>query len=75
MKAKIELEINEFTVPGFVSAARESDGEQEHLSGIPLSDLDESTLWRLCQNFTGGVFKKAKKEQPPKQACRCGVEL
>lgn len=76
MKASIELTLRPFTVPNFVIAeSPEKPGEGPDGS-FPLSMIDASTLDRLCSDFRDAVFKKAGKEQPPRQGCStCGRAL
>lgn len=68
MKTTINLEIHEFNVPNFVTVKCEEGRKEEGFrpsEGIPLSDLSEETLQKLCNNFVESVFKKAKKNLPP----------
>lgn len=63
MKVTLEVEINSFTVPNFVTVAKKEGRAAEE--SIPLSALDSLTLDRLCSDFRNEVFRKAGKEQPP----------
>jgi|KBSMisStandDraft_5_1062788.scaffolds.fasta_scaffold213064_5 hypothetical protein len=67
MKAKIEIELQPFTVPNFVLTVQEprpkQDGIQE-TPKYPLSELDPETLDKLCDEFRDAVFAKAGKQQP-----------
>jgi len=60
----VKVEIKPFTVPIFVMVD-EAPGFILEDTGIPLSALDSSTLYKLCNDFRDEVFKKAGKEQPP----------
>ncbi len=68
MKATLQVELQPFQTPNFVSAVgkpgRKQDGMQE-LPRYPLSDLDPLVLDKLCNDFRAEVFRKAGKEQPP----------
>ncbi len=68
MKAKIEIELRDFTVPNFVVEVRppgkKEDGIQFDSEGIPLSDLHPETLGQLCDTFRAAVFCKAGKVDP-----------
>ncbi len=68
MKATLQIELQPFLVPNFVRAVgkpgKREDGLQEP-HAYPLSDLDPSTLDRLCSDFRDEVFRKAGKSQPP----------
>ena len=70
MKATMEVELQPFQTPDFVLAvskpALKQQGMQE-LPRYPLSDLDPMTLGRLCDDFRAEVFRKAGKEQPPRE--------
>ena len=71
MRIKIEREIKPFQVPNFVVIVTEPKPRQEGFhpeNSIPLSDLDASTLWKLCDDFKDSVFRKAGKAQPPMKA-------
>jgi len=67
MKATINIELNDFTVPNYVSTkqtvGRKDDGWNPS-EGIPLSELDRETLTKLCDNFVAAVFKKARISLP-----------
>lgn len=69
MKAKIEIELQPFSVPNFVLTVQQprpkQDGIQE-TPKYPLSELDAETLGKLCDEFRDAVFEKAGKQQPPK---------
>jgi len=64
MKAKIELELQPFSVPNFVRPVENPDMSRDQLA-IPLSALDPITLDRLCDDFRTAVFQKAGKLMPP----------
>ena len=68
MKAKIEVELQPFTIPNFVLTVKEPRPKQDCIQEIPkyaLSELDTYTLDRLCDEFRDAVFAKAGKQQPP----------
>lgn len=76
MKASIEIELKPFDVPNYVITVQPPRPKQDGIQELPtfhLSDLDPLTLDRLCRDFRDDVFKKAGKQQPPQEACRCGV--
>ncbi len=64
MKAKIELELQPFSIPNFVRPVENPDTTRDALA-IPLSALDSNTLDRLCDEFRTAVFQKAGKPMPP----------
>lgn len=67
MKATIELDLKPFMTPNFVQVKQEPSQRQEGMKeprSFALSELDENTLERLCENFTNEVFKKAGKTRP-----------
>lgn len=70
MKATLQVELQPFQTPDFVHAvskpALKQQGMQES-PRYPLSDLDPMTLDRLCDDFRAEVFRKAGKEQPPRE--------
>lgn len=70
MKATLHVELQPFQTPNFVRAVgkpgQRQDGMQE-LPCYPLSDLDSMTLDKMCDQFRAEVFRKAGKEQPPRQ--------
>jgi hypothetical protein len=69
MKAKIEVELQPFSVPNFVLTVQEARPRQDGFQETPnlaLSDLDPPTLEMLCDEFRDAVFSKAGKQQPPK---------
>ena len=61
MKAAFIVELKPFVVPNYV------DTTDKQLNGfprsIPLRDLDERTLNRMCDEFRKSVFEKAGIEQ------------
>ena len=66
MKAKIEVELQPFTVPDCVSVAgRQGDNGKQALVSCPLGALDPYTLDNLCSASRREVFRKAGKELPP----------
>jgi hypothetical protein len=68
MKAKIEVELQPFTVPNFVLTVQEALPKQDGIQEIPkyaLSELDPYTLEKLCDEFRDAVFAKAGKQHPP----------
>jgi len=74
MKASIEVELQAFTVPNYVLTVQPPRLRQEGMVETPklsLSDLDSSTLDRLCKEFRTAVFEKAGKQQPPAEAPYC----
>ena len=68
MKVKIEVEFIPFTVPNFVmvkeSPQPRENGFQEGRK-FHVSELDQDTLWKLCEQFKDDVFKKANAQLPP----------
>ena len=65
MEIKLKVKIKPFNVPNYVVTEAEPKPRQEGFSEMPsihLSDLDEDTLSKLCDDFTKAVFKKADKE-------------
>ena len=69
MKVSIEVKIKPFKVPSFVLTEQDAKPRQEGMQEAPkfsLSDLDATTLAKLCDDFTDSVFKKAGKQQPLK---------
>ena len=67
MKIQLEVKINPFDIPAYVTIKAEPRSRQEGFSsedGIPLSALDSETLEKLCNDFRDGVFRKAGKNQP-----------
>ena len=68
MKTKIEVELVPFKVPNYVLHQTKIGARQEGMqdkSKSHLSELDESTLARLCYEFKREVFEKAGKDMPP----------
>lgn len=65
MKIMIELDINPFTVPNFVTVNTRSVVKGESYPAIALKDIDSETLDRLCRDFRNEVFSKAGKTPPP----------
>lgn len=73
MKAKIEVELQPFTVPNFVLTVQDPRPKQDGMQETPkyaLSELDAQTLENLCNEFRGNVFTRAGKQQPPQ--CKSG---
>ena len=72
MKATLEVEVELFHVPDFVAIKVKSNGGPVGGGGsgntLPLSSLDQMTLYKLCRAFTCDVFKKAGVEMPPEPA-------
>ncbi len=69
MKATIEVKLKPFQVPNFVLTEAEAKPRQEGMQEVPkysLAELDAETLEKLCDEFVISVFKKAGKQQPPK---------
>lgn len=66
MKAMIEIELQPFTVPNFVIRKPRTGGDSESFS-YGLDELDPNTLDRLCSDFRREVFKKAGKNEPPRE--------
>lgn len=80
MKATIILEIEDFKTPNFVRCKPKSVKGivEDDKRTIHLSDLDPTTLDRLCDNFRREIFKKASKPQPDQAApvcSRCGESV
>jgi hypothetical protein len=69
MKATLEMELKPFGTPNFAVAERHEPGDDER--SFPLSLLDPYTLERMCDEFRTAVFKKAGKQRPPQEGCRC----
>ena len=68
MKVSIEIELKPFTVPNFVLAAQKPDPRGNGIKGqsaFALEDIDQITLYRMCEEFRKNVFAKAGKEMPP----------
>lgn len=63
----IKVKINSFAVPDKVNLQGKlrsrQDGFHESLS-LNLSELDEDTLSKLCDQFRKNVFEKANKKDP-----------
>ena len=67
MRLTIDVEINEFSVPNFVTAVQKVGERQDGITlseGIPLREVDAKALDLLCRNFRKGVFQKAGKPDP-----------
>jgi hypothetical protein len=67
MKAILQVEVKEFAVPNFVSVVQAPGYREEGFNpttGIPLKELDASTLDQLCRNFRRAVFAKAELQDP-----------
>jgi len=70
MKVTIELDLEPFKTPDYVTIKSQPKPREDGFQGsnsIPLSEIDPTTLYALCQDFTNSVFKKAGKQQPPQQ--------
>lgn len=70
MKATLHVELQPFQVPNFVMAVGKPGARQEgmrELPSYPLSDLDSETLDRMCNEFRNEIFRRAGKNQPPRQ--------
>lgn len=68
MRVQLDVEINPFSVPNFVTIVEKPKPRQDGFKpseGIPLSELDEITLEKMCDEFRASVFKKAGKSRPP----------
>lgn len=70
MKVNFEIDIQPLAIPDHVypentGRTRQSDFDSNTL--IPLGALDSNTLWKLCNAFKIGVFKKAGVQMPPEQ--------
>ena len=62
---KHEIELQPFTVPNFVRPVPKIGKREEgfiETPVIPLSDLSNDTLERLCEEFKKSVFEKARKQ-------------
>ncbi len=71
MKITIEIKLKPFYVPNFVRIDEYRSLRQEGLveSGtFRLSEIDECTLSKMCNDFRNEVFKKAGKNPPPESA-------
>lgn len=67
MRITIDQEIKEFSVPSFVIPVSKPGNRQEGFKdpeGIPLRDLDQMVLDKLCIAFRRAVFQKAEKQDP-----------
>ena len=70
MKATLQVELQPFQTPNFVLAVAKPGNRGEGMQEppcYPLSDLDPLTLDKLCDQFRDEVFRKAGKEQPPRE--------
>ncbi len=72
MKVQINIIINPFSVPDYVTTNKEHFIPKTSCGGIPLSYLDEITLEKMCDEFRTNIFKKAGKNRPPQQAYTIG---
>lgn len=71
MKVTLQVELQPFQTPNFVLAVpkpRKREEGMKEATSYPLSDLDALTLHKLCEQFRDEVFRKAGKEQPPRDA-------
>jgi len=71
VEVNVKMKLKPFQVPSFVLTEPEVRPRQEGFQEVPkfrLSDLDSSTLDKLCEEFRNSVFKKAGKQQPPQSA-------
>lgn len=62
---KHSVEINNFSVPNYVTVKAKPKSRQDgwhQPQSILLSELDDETLYELCKKFTEDVFSKAGKE-------------
>lgn len=68
MKIKVEVQIEPFPVPNFVTVqkgiATEGGLHNSQPNAYPLDQLDVETLERLCETFRAGLFSKASKKDP-----------
>lgn len=64
MKVTIEVELQPFQTPDFVSAVWKRGFTLESFR-YQLSDICPETLDKLCNDFRAEVFRKAGKEPPP----------
>jgi len=68
MKIKLELELKPFSIPNYVIPITKpkprEEGFQEN-AGIPLSEISDIDLYKMCEEFKVGVFKKAGKARLP----------
>lgn len=67
MKVSLQVEISPFQVPSDVLVVASPLGDtpdQNFMTRIKLSSLDEDTLLRLCEEFKTGVFAMAGKKLP-----------
>ncbi len=71
MKTTIEIKLKPFKVPDFVLVdecrKRRQEGFVESRT-FNLSEIDECTLSKMCNDFRNEVFKKAGKNPPPESA-------
>ncbi len=71
MKTTIEIKLKPFTVPNFVLVDEDRRLRQEGViesRNFHLSEIDECTLSKMCNDFRNEVFKKAGKNPPPESA-------
>lgn len=64
MKTKVELTIKPFKTPNYIFIDEPVDDQSRSLH---LSEVDATTLYKLCSQFTKEVFKKAGKNMPDSQ--------
>jgi hypothetical protein len=66
VKADLKLELKKLEVPRYVDAVLPGvPGVDGKTHPLRLSDLDEYTLARLCDDFRDEIFRLAGKSQPP----------
>ena len=62
MKARVMIEIKPFSIPSFL--VLKADQGETTVASVKLSEVEESTLSALCDEFRAGVFKAAGKTDP-----------
>lgn len=70
MKIKMEVDLVPMTVPNYVIAVTPPGKRQDGLTESPkykLSELSETVLGQLCDEFRAEIFKKAGKDDPDKE--------
>lgn len=63
MKITTEIELQPFTVPNYVIVKMPPRPKQDGIRESPkyhISELDENTLNKLCDEFRAAVLRKAK---------------
>jgi len=68
MKVNLEVNIKPFNVPNFVVIEKKAGTRQEGFKespAIPLNELGEDVIWKLCDEFCNEVYKKAGVKTPP----------